>query len=399
MLDAIYSLQTAPIFAYDGMIDEHTIYSTNISWIWFVIVSIPVVPLVSRKKDYAISCIGIVFYFFRIIPMSSYLKFAPQPLDFIILNTCYWYVLFFFLNIFADKKNTHVYKGNPLYINVIAVAACVTVIIVSGVYAHFRINFSLANVYDLREEARGYNIPVPLSYLYLSVSNILPILVLYYSNQKRRIIVAVLLLIALLNFGVEGSKSGLFKILFVYILSRYQSIDLKKVFAPLFVFLCVASIALYLITDSTVISSFVIRRVFYVPCNLDTVFYDYIKAHNPLYFDSNEFSKLDFTIGEIYFGKEGLRANNGLFTDAYVNLGSIGCIIMPIVVAFFIYVFSKVSNGINKGYIGFASIIIASTLGSTAFTTTLLTHGLFFLVLTLFFLPPEKSTVVSKVDK
>ena len=85
-----------------------------------------------------------------------------------------------------------------------------------------------------------------------------------------------------------------------------------------------------------------------------------------------------------------MRANNGLFTDAYMNLGEIGCLVYPFVyVAFFKFCESSF-EGVNVELVMFVIIIMVITLNSSEFTTSLLTHGLFALCLLLYFLPRKR---------
>lgn len=386
----IYAKEIAPVFAYAGLSDFHNNNSIVLSWIWLIGLSLFVIPFIKGTKDYAISISVLIFYFIRVVPMSSYILFVPVSSEFIFLNFIFWVILFIICHCFTSKRvNINFHSTHERYIKYISVFCCLTVVIISGLYTNFRLHFSLADVYDLREEAREFNLPTLLAYSLSSVGNVIPILIVYYF-QKGKIPTGVFLVfILLLLFGIDGKKSVAFKTLFCLFLAIYHNLDLKKFFGPLLVLLCFITISFYVIYDFRFLSDFIIRRVFYVPCNLDAYFYDYISRHEPLFFDTKAFGDLCFTIGDEYFGQAAMRANNGLFSDAYANLGPLGCVIMPFVYSSFIFLFSAISKGCNKGFIGFSAIMIATTIESTAFTTTLLTHGLLLLLFTLYCLPTK----------
>ena len=51
-------------------------------------------------------------------------------------------------------------------------------------------------------------------------------------------------------------------------------------------------------------------------------------------------------IGRIYY-HDGLNANNGLFSDAYSNMGFIGLLVMPFILLLLIRMLDKFSYGLD----------------------------------------------------
>lgn len=389
-LDMVYCLQIAPMFGHQGFIDEHNYASHMISWVFLVILTLPIFQYIKEETDYAISCVALLFYLLRVVPLSSVLYFVPQPNGFIIFNIVYWFLFFNILNSKCgwriDRLNIKS-RGDTKSVGVLASYCVIVVLLVSGVYANFRFHLSLEDVYTLREEYRNFDMPLLLKYLFPPVANVLPIIIIYYYKNNRNILVFLLLLIGVLNFSVNGSKSAIFKIMLCSLLVWTNIKDIKRYLLPLCIILMGISLFEFYLYSTNFISTLIIRRNYYIPCIIDTFVYDYISNGQPLYFNSNAATSFDFLIGENYFGNAEDRANNGMFSDAYKNLGAIGCIIMPIVVAFFIKVFSAVTKGLDKQVIVFSALIITTTLEATSFTTCLLTHGLLLLLVSLYFMP------------
>ena len=156
----------------------------------------------------------------------------------------------------------------------------------------------------------------------------------------------------------------------------------------LFAFLVITTLLEWWIGGSTLISTFIVRRVLYIPSLLDSLFYDYIQQIGPLYYQQGDVN-ITFLIGEEYFGREDMMANNGMFSDAFMNLGWIGCLIYPFIYAFYIKICDCAFKGVNRQIIFFSGLLIVTTMGSSVFTTALLTHGILLLCLVVYLLPRE----------
>ena len=134
------------------------------------------------------------------------------------------------------------------------------------------------------------------------------------------------------------------------------------------------------------ISDVLIRRAFFIPNMLDGLFYDYIYTHGPTFY-SHEGTNIAFSIGDIYFNDENMRCNNGLFTDAFINLGWIGVFLYPIIFSSFFKICEAGFKGIKSQILFFACIILVITFRSSLFTTSLATHGILLTCITLMFMP------------
>lgn len=394
MLDITYKYEIAPNFGYMHLEDRSTIISFLNSWLVLLIITYFVLPFLRNDGDIAKSCIGVCLYMIRVVPMTSFIAFMPQDNLYLIYNVLYWILLFLIIEKIPYKRLRN--KGSIFAVYFVTIISIFAVLWVSGYYAHFRLHLSLMDVYDLRDNARTFKIPLLLDYIWAATYNIIPILIVYFIVNKKFSIAALLIFVGILNFSINGSKSAFFKILFCLFLFLFHKKNIRKAILPLFVFISVLTVGAYLFLNDVFLSTLITRRVFFVPNQLDTFYYDYICKHVPLYFNTEEFGKLTFLIGEDSFNMFDMRANNGLFSDAYANLGPIGVFVFPIILGIFLNFFCSVCRKHNQAISVFSAIIVVTTLGSSAFTTSLLTHGLLLLLLTIYLMPKSELESINR---
>lgn len=385
-LDMIYIQCIAPFWGYYNLTYEPELLSVASSWGILVFSFFFVLPFF-YKPDSIISIAGILFFFIRFVPFTSFIACKAQPANFVLLECIYWLLIFFLL---SRGKNICVPRlpQSDTLLYTFAVVLSLIVIFVSGRYTHFRLNFNLLNVYELRAEARGFNMPSILSYLWAPASNVLPIILIFLIKKKNIWIAIFISFIIFLNFSINGSKSTLFKLFFCLFLYFFMKKGLLSKVPYLFVLLVIATLTEWYFNATTFISTFVVRRVLYVPSLLDSLFYDYIQQTGPLYYNQGDVN-ITFLIGEKYFGDEDMMANNGMFSDAYMNLGWMGCLIYPFLYVLFFKICDSAFHGVNRQIVFFAGLLIVTTIGSSVFTTALLTHGIFLLCLITYLLPRE----------
>lgn len=385
-LDVIYIQCIAPFWGYYNLTYEPEPLLAASSWAILVFSSFFVLPFLN-KPDSIVSIAGVLFFFIRFVPFTSFIACKAQPVNFVLLECVYWLLIFFLLSKGKNICVPNLTQSDTLICS-LAVVLALIVIFISGRYTHFRLNFNLLNVYELRAEAREFNMPSILFYLWAPASNVLPIILIFLLKKKNILFAIFISLIIFLNFSINGSKSTLFKLLFCLFLYFFMKKELLSKVPYLFVLLVIATLIEWYFNVTTVISTFVVRRVLYVPSLLDSLFYDYIQQTGPLYYNQGDVN-ITFLIGEKYFGDEDMMANNGMFSDAYMNLGWVGCLIYPFLYAFFFKICDSAFREVNRQIVFFVGLLIVTTIGSSVFTTALLTHGIFLLCLITYLLPRE----------
>ena len=89
-------------------------------------------------------------------------------------------------------------------------------------------------------------------------------------------------------------------------------------------------------------------------------------------------------ISEKYAGNAESRANNGLLSEAYINLGVLGSLFLPLVYVSILKLLSACSKGLDVRIIIIPIISVAIALISASFSIFLLTGGGLLLMLFLY---------------
>ena len=362
LLDKLYVSTISPFFSYDSLIINRSESVYVFSWGILLILTWCVYPFLKKETSF-ISFVVAMLFLFKVIPFTSFIACNAQPWEFIVLQTIYWSLIFVLLRVVPSFRIPYLGK-NTLFINGVTFIFVAVIVFLSGYYAHFRLHFSLMDVYDLRREARDYDIPIVLGYIHSAAAKVHPLLLIFYVGQKKRVIVLFIVLAILLSFGVNGMKStflNLFLCLGLYYLhSKYL---LSKLSIGL-IFLCIVALFEFSFLGSYFISDILIRRILYIPSLLDTYYYNYAIEYGPLYFNP-VVNKTDI---------------------AYV-IGIWGVFIYPFVYTIFFKYVESIFRGKDYGITFYAAFIITYNMISSFFTVCLLTHGMFILCLIVMFMP------------
>jgi len=274
-----------------------------------------------------------------------------------------------------------------------------TIIFISGRYTGFRFKISFHNVYELRSEAQTFKIPIILGYIYSASKSINPLLLAYYLTKKEYKYSLLIFLIQILSFSINGSKTILTTTLLAVIFNIFYKKKYLKLLPWIFIsFNLLGVLELYVLKTYTIINYF-IRRVFFVPNLLNYYYYDFFKKNTPDYLkqsflrylnQKSEYPPIDNMIGDIYFNKPEMGANNGLFSDAYANFGIFGIFIMPLAIIFILKILDSCAEGLEDKILLTPAITLAFIFISSFYFTILLTHGLIGLCITLYFLEKQK---------
>ena len=336
-----------------------------------------------------------LFFLLKFIPSTCLLAFLDTDSLMFLSQMAFWFLMILLAYrippVYIPRKNTLNYNS---VFNVIVIVFCLAIIYISGRYTGFRLNFSLLNVYDLRFEARSWNYPVIFDYIIGAANVILPLMLISFLERKKRIMAFFLGFVIFLNFSIGGHKSVLF-MLFLS-LSSYYFFQTKYIkFFPLILSaIMVLAFFEYRIFHSTFVNSFIVYRVLLLPSYLDYYFYDFFTTHTPDFFQQSFLRHLGFTsdydmdiyfmISEKYAGNAESRANNGLLSEAYINLGVLGSLFLPLVYVSILKLLSACSKGLDVRIIIIPIISVAIALISASFSIFLLTGGGLLLMLFLY---------------
>ena len=401
LLDFCYVSIVTPKFNYLGLTYDFTLDKFIISWI-FLLSALPFILFFINKANFSNNVICIMFYL-SYVPTSTLLCFLNYNFLFLFLVFFYWFILFF-LNIvypyFKFRLNSpKIGKGFVWSLLLILV---LTVIYISGRYTDFRFHLGIFDVYKLRFEEREFQLPLLLSYVHTAAASLLPVLMIYFFIIKKPIISLIIGFIIFLNFGIGGHKF----ILFILILSLmgYWFFRFNRLFyfCWILILILVLSLIEFYLFDSFFVSSLFTYRTILVPSQLHFSFFEF--------FINNEFDffrqgilrwfgfnspysiNIDFLVAYEISKDITSRANNGLFSDAFMNLGYLGPIIFPLFLITVIRLIDMCSKGLEDKLLFVPVVIVSLTFLSTTLTTALLTNGIFLLMITLLLLPRNFNT-------
>lgn len=403
LLDICYIIVINPFYQSVRMVNHATISTYLISWFVFILFIPLILENYSRKTLSA--NVVVIFACFSFIPTTSLMAFIPVGIEFNIMMILYWLIIFGGNIIIKPFKLVDVnsYKTSNLFY-LFLVILTTTVLYVSGRYTGFRFHFGLFDIYDLRFEERGFSLPSIISYLHSAANVLLPVMLVYFLSQLRYFMVGILSVVILLNFGIGGHKSVLFMLFLSFLGYWFYRFQRISYFSWTLVLICVFALSEYYLFDTFFVSAIMVLRVLFIPAELHLCYYDFFSKNELLYFKQGFFKwlnlptpysdNIDFIIGGVYGGDYQIRANSGLFSDAYQNLGMLGVVIFPFVVLFILRLLDASTKGLDEKLLIIPILTTSMALMSTTFSTALLTNGLFFMMIILFFLPRNQKNAI-----
>lgn len=400
VLDWSYITCVVPQFSYLYSFEYHDQSLPWVfSWLAMIVLSLfVVVPRGAGVEESGSDLIVAALFLVSFVPTTVIYAYQGTGAAFFMAFFLFWMVLLVANRLlpFARFKGLSPTARSQYSILLVAILAAV-VVFASGVYAGFRISFDLSNVYDLRLEAREFNLPTFLSYLFGAARVVIPLMAVCCLWRRRYGIFGVLILIQVLNFSFDGSKSALFSValmLLAYLLIRQPTISLmiKVVFLG-----SAVCLLLFLLTGRSELISYAIRRVMLVPALLNYEYFSFFSNNAIDFFTQSLFSKLGFesayqvsiphVIAEFYHNSTVMSANNGLFSDAFSNLGIGGCFLMPLAYIATFRLFDACTIGLPNRIVFPAVIPLVVVFLSSSFFTCLITHGMILYLLALYLLP------------
>ena len=374
-----------------------------------VVLAFTFIIIYKQKTNTYSKFIVYILLLINFVPSVITFFYMPFSFKYFFLLIVYWGMMILYVNFFnklSIKDNQKRFKSNMINVYIIvAIELIVMVLIVR----YTGINLNVSTVYDLRNNYFQMKIPTYLSYLYAAFKVVNPLLFVYLYNKRKKFFCSLTVAIQIVAFLADGSKSTLFSIFLAYIIIKY--IQKKKIKDFLdndktkyYILLGVAAVNVigfleFKLIKKSYLYNYFIRRTFFIPSLLNHYYYDFFSVNSFDYFRQSILGKLGFSsvysvkiqnlIGQVYFSDPNMLANNGLFSDAYMNLGSIGMIIMPFLVCMALRFLDYCSRNISSYYLIMVLILVSYTFISSSFFTVLLTHGYILLCLIILIILPK----------
>lgn len=396
-LDLIYPIIIVPIYGYSGFLNDFSLGYYLFNWLIYVI-TIPSIVIISKRKSID-SIIILILLLVSFVPGLVLISFMPQKLSFLISFITYWYFIIIFSNLLPSIKIKYQVKSIYLLYSIFYLMLGI-IVYISGKYTGFRLNFNLLNVYELRNENLLENLPSIFQYVFSASKTCFPILFIFFIKWKQYINALLVVIGQLLSFSIDGSKSAIFSLAITYILYKFFKKYSNKIIVQSITGITVLSFVEFIFLKTNYIVLFFIRRALFLPNLLNFYYYDFFVDKEKVYFTQGIIGRLGIKsnydmnipnlIGKIYFNAETMVANNGLFSDAFYNLGYIGIVIMPFFIVFSLRILKMCSEGIQLNIILASAITISYIFLSSSFFTVMLTHGFIIICLVLYIIPKKE---------
>ena len=361
-----------------------------------------------QKKDYTPSSIILfILFLLNVIPAFTLFSYSSDYSSFgvVYISMAYGSVLLSmnfvnFLKIESDKRDLDM----RLFVFLLIMIYFFAIIIL---IKHFGIKFSLPsldNVYDTRADFKEH-ITRGIGYLFNWFGSILnPFVFLLALRKKKITIVIISLLFQFYLFSIGGHKTILFTLLVVFgiyiFLEFYKKILLQKLILFGIIFL-ISTLLIYdfIVGGYSLMTAVIVQRVFLIPAQMYYWYIDFFQINPIDYFGQNfPFSlfveshyelPIPATIGDYHLDRPDVYANANIFADAYANLGYWGIVFITYVFTLTFYIFDNISRKKDTSIIIPIIILLSFTMVNASLLTSLVTFGILFFMLLVFFLPKK----------
>jgi hypothetical protein len=406
ILDVGYLQLVAGPYDYQGFDRTPTLRGVLLSWL-FLLLLLPLILRVFRSNVISAQ-ITSVLVLISIIPTSTLVAFNPRYTTLYTLLIFVYWLLFLAACVWmpAIVAFRRPLRSHVPHLIALAVFSA-TILFMSWRFTGFRLHFGLFDIYELRAEARGYDVPTILGYVATIADNVLPILLAYYLRRRWLLIAAVVAVVIFYNFGISATKQVLFLLIFaIGSVAIRESSNLSRMIFWALVFVVGVAILERLMIGTLFVGSLAVHRLFFIPAHLHWVHYDFFQTNQFLYltqsalrffFESPYRENVQFLLGEYFIGEIAARANNGLFSDGYMNFGSVSVLFYPILCVALLKLVDGAAAGLSKGVQFVIILALTFVFQGVPIPTALLTSGVAFLLILLPTLPrPRRPDAVAQ---
>lgn len=260
----------------------------------------------------------------------------------------------------------------------------------------------LTDVYSTRFAYRGLvsEQGIVLAYMVSWAGNVInPLLMSFAIVRKRPWLFVLGLLGQVALFSLTGFKAVVFSpflVLGLHLVAREGGLRFGRRFLTAMVGVVTLSLATYYVLNSDFLIYTFTRRVVATPGLLSGFYFDFFSQHAKTLFSHSFLSGVvsnpygispPFLIGRLYYGSPSTSANANLFADGFAGLGTPGMILVAVAAAFVLRVLDAVVEGRDWRLVLGLTGMLGFALSNSALSTTFVSHGLAFALVTIMFMP------------
>ncbi len=384
-----------------------TIETVILSWVILAAFMVPTCKLYYLEKGVS-NVVLLLLFLVSIVPFTTMVRNGQFEYLYVFANTFYFALIYFMTWIFRKKIQlrkvsiqTRLTSG--MKIRLLTIFMAIIALYVCGKYSHFRVNFSIDQVYDLRSEAGTYNLPTILNYFFRWATWVIPFLIGYYLRKKKYLYVATLFVLQIFMFGYDGMKGPFFFAVVVVLanlfLPKIKMSSLNACFLYGFSGVSVLSYAAYAVLGNYAFAQSILNRLGLIPNIISYAYYKFYMQYQPDYFRTSflryfgfksPYYNISYMICEWFFGYS-QGANDGLIADAVTNLGIAGIFIMPVAVAFVLRIADMYTDNLDERIAVCVALYLTLMLMSMFLLPILLTGGLLVILFLLSWMSKEKN--------
>lgn len=346
LIDLAYA-DTYDFYAYWGLFEwQPELGSVALGWV-LALMATPLVYYCLAESTLS-SSIVLVLILCAWYPFTTLVGHrADYPFAYIAAVSTYWLILSVAYRVIPVLSVAMLRKKATVFLYPAVALLVFAVVYVWATYAGMHLQFHLfEGLYEQRALAREYAVPGYLGYVTVFADNFLPVAMLYFFLKKKPFLAIILALAIFLNFSITATKQLIFLLAIALLAGIFRNIrftNQKVLFAVLV--LLAASLFEYQLFDSIVLNALLPYRIMFIPSELQYSYFTFFSEggfdfyrQGPLkFFFASEYSTgIAFLVGEQAIGDLTARANNGLFSAAFMNIGYIGAILSPWPIAIFL---------------------------------------------------------------
>lgn len=397
-LDVYYLFAVSPQYAYGGLTIAVYTVKYVLSWIFYILIFI---TMPKQENQISSFCLNLQFVI-TVAPMLSYYGLNDQSTMYMVVVVIAVMLQSWILR--QSKRDSAVgihVVGLDSYVSVfmiILVPCCIGIAMAWNGF-HGLSAFGFEFLYSIRENA---TYPPLLPYLLNWLSMIIIPFFLAFSLFSKQIFLSIVFILAdLILYMIMGNKfiyMSLLVVIGVFLISKI-GIPIKLLYLG-FTALCICSVILFLLEQSVsgtkisvLINFFLGIRFLFIPARNKFLYYECFSEYPKALFSEGQIGSA-FGLTYPYSGSLGQtvdaydtgrifasNSNTGYLGDSYAQMGVLGVLITAVMLAFLVKFFDACTD--KKLFSVFAAAMATQfvVLNDGAFLTTLLTGGLFWLIL------------------
>ena len=336
------------LYSYAGSYYSPNYEKRFVSWIVIVLFLFANCIL---KRNNILTLVFRIMMLISIIPTVSLFWLKDESTNAFLLLLLYWIIWYISTLIIGKKFKSYLeYKGdfclssNNRVITLVFAWIIISTIYFSWKYGDFRLFIRFADVYQFRLDDSTRMTTIGGYIFRWNWEVLMPLCAISFLHWKKRIRVVIIALMYLLSYSIAGEKTIFFSLI---VIIAFAVLEKQGKLNRINNYLVLGLDALLIILlnfyhSLPIMFTALLYRLICIPSEAHYYYYDFFSHNEFLYLrqsilrflPSGYDRPVSMIIGSssAYYAGGYQNANNGLFSDAFQNFGSIGVVFYPIII-------------------------------------------------------------------